>query len=119
MRKTPRIIYEPVDIEDCVFSDTLTARDVYFSVHRTANRNLLVCHKCDNNWCINIDHLFLGTYQDNVWDMINKGRNNCGPYPLDMKEVLAKRAEKLKKWRAKREAEIRARGARGNARNQP
>lgn len=34
-----------------------------------------VLHKCDVRHCINPQHLFLGTYQDNSDDMIAKGRD--------------------------------------------
>ncbi len=35
----------------------------------------IICHTCDNPPCVNHEHLFLGTYADNVHDMHAKRRN--------------------------------------------
>jgi DNA-binding Xre family transcriptional regulator len=39
---------------------------------------LVVRHKCDNGMCVNIDHLELGTRQDNITDMNERGRARGG-----------------------------------------
>jgi len=41
-------------------------------------KDLWVLHRCDNPICVNPEHLFLGTNQDNVDDCIKKIRNARG-----------------------------------------
>lgn len=40
---------------------------------------LHVLHACDVTWCVNPEHLFLGTHRDNMQDMTSKGR---GKFPV-------------------------------------
>lgn len=35
-------------------------------------------HRCDHRWCVNPQHLFLGTQLENIRDMIAKGRQANG-----------------------------------------
>lgn len=47
-------------------------------LHGPIDRSLQVCHHCDNPPCVNPDHLFVGTCQDNRDDQTRKGRNLTG-----------------------------------------
>jgi hypothetical protein len=40
---------------------------------------LWALHTCDNRWCINPDHLYAGTVQDNTDDRVRRGRSFRGP----------------------------------------
>ena len=54
-------------------------------------KGMLICHHCDNGKCVNPNHLFLGTYKDNVKDMYEKGRDNVLYGEQDPKSILTEK----------------------------
>lgn len=78
--------------------------------------NLWVLHKCDNRKCVNPEHLFLGTQQDNIKDMIIKKRANHPvgfKMPPKSKETLQKMSDAQIKITREQRSEIRQRYAAG------
>jgi hypothetical protein len=67
-------------------------------------KGMCVLHHCDNPQCVNPKHLWLGTYKDNAWDMIKKGRRydnsgeKCGRAKLTEKQVKLIRKIYRKGW---------------------
>lgn len=57
-----------------------------------------VCHKCDNPACINPDHLFVGTRQDNIDDRERKGRNVIKIGEEQPRAKLTKKIVKDARW---------------------
>lgn len=54
-----------------------TASRVSWEIHNgPIPKGMCVLHKCDNRECCNPLHLWLGTQQENIQDMIDKGRQD-------------------------------------------
>lgn len=89
------------DVNDCWiwiassngrYGKTYKANRVAWELYKKEDpKNLHVLHTCDISLCVNPDHLFLGTHQDNMKDMLLKDRNNCG---IGEKQHLSKLTEK-------------------------
>ena len=60
--------------------------------------SVCVCHRCDNPRCVNPQHLYLGTQQENLADMFRKKRNSPPPLLAGTKNPKAKLdAEKVQR----------------------
>jgi len=53
---------------------------------------MCVLHHCDNRACVNPDHLFLGSHQDNIRDMVAKGRQSKPKGAANGRAVLTEEA---------------------------
>lgn len=75
---------------------TLTASRVAYEVWKGVHPGeLFVCHTCDNRICINPDHLWLGTNEDNMRDMRGKGRSGESRRVMTDEAVRSMREDRL------------------------
>lgn len=68
------------------YGHTCLGRGTHISAHRASYEEkygpipngLMALHSCDVRSCVNPDHIFLGTQQDNMTDKVNKKRQANG-----------------------------------------
>ncbi len=91
-------------------------RRAYFNKYGPIPDGLLVCHRCNNKLCVNVDHLYLGTNQQNIQDAARDGllrnqntnKTECskcgGPYSVNAHGRYCKECKKVsnRKTAAKR-----------------
>lgn len=53
----------------------LAHRVIYSLLHGEIPEGECLLHRCDVTYCVNPNHLFIGSYHDNMQDMWNKGRH--------------------------------------------
>jgi len=63
-------------MSDAEHGDQRAARVAYRAFHGAIPRGFYVLHACDNRACVNPDHLYVGTQQDNMNDAVARGHRN-------------------------------------------
>lgn len=61
-----------------IYKQVYAHRYSYEKYKGSISDGLHVLHRCDIRTCVNPEHLFLGTNDDNIADMVSKGRHSNG-----------------------------------------
>ncbi|HIE0523789.1 TPA: HNH endonuclease [Stenotrophomonas maltophilia] len=80
--------YGQVRLRSPANHSVLVHRWVYQRAHGGIPAGVDICHHCDNRACAELSHLFVGTRQENMDDMVAKGRSPCTQGELSGKAVL-------------------------------
>lgn len=87
--------------------------------HDGSAHGICALHRCDNPECVRIDHLFLGTNADNVFDRVSKGRSNAGRGDQHGARLHPERLVRGDRHHARTHPEKMARGDRHGSRLHP
>lgn len=65
------------------------------AVGKAWDDSCIACHRCDNTWCVNPDHLYMGTPATNAGDCTSRGRRRalCGEENPNAKLTRSQAAE--------------------------
>ncbi len=77
---------------------------LYKGIATSSEENVM--HSCDNGFCVNPDHLSVGTRSDNMKDMVSKGRNIIPTQKLDQADVICARQMRRSGVQVKEIAEV-------------
>lgn len=75
-------------------------RVIYEMKNGKIPQGMVIRHKCDNPACCNIEHLEIGTWKDNVADMISRGRSKINA-PRPSSQGSKNKASKLNEEQVK------------------